>query len=153
MFLYYCVSVKHIMLCNNPCSSPSRFSVSRVVDFRIVNRYCWLWKFLNMANQGRKFSIFRGNHEKIDIRIGISLFHKAYDHQIWQSSTSIGTDSNKTNQTGADDAKSGDKRKTLYFHYQRAYGHQTWQKGKLPWWAFTHKFKWTLIAWSCKIMW
>ena len=24
-----------------------------------------------MANQGRKFSIFRGNHEKIDIRIGI----------------------------------------------------------------------------------
>lgn len=99
MFLHYCVSVKHIMLCNNPCSSPSRFSVSRVVDFRIVNRYCWLWKFLNMANQGRKFSIFRGNHEKIDIRIGISLFHKAYDHQIWQSSTSIRTDSNKTNQT------------------------------------------------------
>ena len=99
MFLHYCVSVKHIMLCNNPCSSPSRFSVSRVVDFRIVNRYCWLWKFLNMANQGRKFSNFRGNHEKIDIRIGISLFHKAYDHQIWQSSTSIRTDSNKTNQT------------------------------------------------------
>lgn len=99
MFLHYSVSVKHIMLCNNPCSSPSRFSVSRVVDFRIVNRYCWLWKFLNMANQGRKFSIFRGNHEKIDIRIGISLFHKAYDHQIWQSSTSIRTDSNKTNQT------------------------------------------------------
>ena len=99
MFLHYCVSVKHIMLCNNPCSSPSRFSVSRVVDFRIVNRYCWLWKFLSMANQGRKFSIFRGNHEKIDIRIGISLFHKAYDHQIWQSSTSIRTDSNKTNQT------------------------------------------------------
>ena len=99
MFLHYCVSVKHIMLCNNPCSSPSRFSVSRVVDFRIVNRYCWLWKFLNMANQGRKFSIFRGNHEKIDIRIGISLFHKAYDHQIWQSSTSIRTGSNKTNQT------------------------------------------------------
>lgn len=99
MFLHYCVSVKHIMLCNNPCSTPSRFSVSRVVDFRIVNRYCWLWKFLNMANQGRKFSIFRGNHEKIDIRIGISLFHKAYDHQIWQSSTSIRTDSNKTNQT------------------------------------------------------
>ena len=99
MFLHYCVSVKHIMLCNNPCSTPSRFSVSRVVDFRIVNRYCWLWKFLNMANQGRKFSIFCGNHEKIDIRIEISLFHKAYDHQIWQSSTSIRTDSNKTNQT------------------------------------------------------
>ena len=31
--------------------------------------------------------------------------------------------------------RSHDKLKPLYLHYQRAYGHQTWQDGNLPWWT------------------
>ena len=94
-----------------------------------------------MVDQGREFSIFSGFHVKIDIRTDIYLFHKTYDYQILQSSTSIRTDSNKTNQTGAGDTKSGDKQKTLYFHYKRPFGHQTWQEDKLSLRAFAHKTK------------
>ena len=31
------------------------------------------------------------------------------------------------------------QKKSLYLHYQSAYGHQTWQDGNLPWRAPTHK--------------
>ena len=57
-----------------------------------------------------------------------------YDHQIWQAGTPTGFDSNETNQAGAGDvitSRSHEKLKT-YFHYQSAYGHQTWQDGNLP---------------------
>ena len=57
-----------------------------------------------------------------------------YDHQIWQAGTLTGFDSNETNQAGAGDvitSRSHEKLKT-YFHYQSAYGHQTWQDGNLP---------------------
>ena len=47
-----------------------------------------------------------------------------YGHQIWQTSTSTGFDSNKVNQAGAGDiitSESRDKLKILlYFHYQSA---------------------------------
>ena len=54
-------------------------------------------------------------------------------------------------------ANSCDKIKPLYFHYQSAYGYQTWQDGKLPWWArvfkvtfpFAHVILWDhLINWN-----
>ena len=67
----FCVYVKHITLGNCPCSS-SRFFVSRIHCFGIVNWYSWL--SLNMAGVGGEFSFFRGNHVRIDIRIFISIF-------------------------------------------------------------------------------
>ena len=71
-------------------------------------------------------------------------FYKTYDHQIWQTGTSIRFDSNQTNLAGAGDIitlKSRDKLKT-YLDYQSAYGHQTWQNGNFPRWAPAHKFTW-----------
>ena len=39
-------------------------------------------------------------------------------------------------------ARSHDKLKSLYHHYQNAYGHQTWHEGNLPWWTATYKVIW-----------
>ena len=53
---------------------------------------------------------------------------KTYDHQTQQARTSRGIDSDETNQAGAGDAiMSGprDKLKTLYLHYQSAFGYPT----------------------------
>ena len=74
-------------------------------------------------------------------------FYKTYDYQISQEGTCTGFDSNGINQAGAGDfitSRSRDKLKTLYLHYQSAYGHQTWQDGNLPWWVPAHKVTWTL---------
>ena len=83
-------------------------------------------------------------------------FYKTYDHQIWQTGASAGLDSNETNQAGAGDAitaRSRDKLKALYLHYQSVYGHQTRQDGNLSWWAPVHKITWPLnhvvkLKWS-----
>ena len=50
-------------------------------------------------------------------------------------------DLNEASQAGVGDvitSRSRDKLKT-YLHYQSVYGHQTWQDGKLPWWASAQK--------------
>ena len=65
--------MKCITLCSCLFSS-SRFSVSRVQYFGIVNRYSWLWKSVNMASKGYEFSFCGGNHAKIDmIKIDMSI--------------------------------------------------------------------------------
>ena len=46
--------------------------------------------------------------------------------------------------------RSRGKLKPLYLHYQRVYGHQTWQDGNLPWHLWIHD---PLTTWSCEIMW
>ena len=73
LWLPFCVFVKYNMLCNCLCSSSSRFSASRVWDCGIVNQYSWLWKSLNMADQGSEFSFFQGIHVRTNIRIDISI--------------------------------------------------------------------------------
>ena len=65
-------------------------------------------------------------------------FYKTCEQQIWQAGTSTELDLNKTNKAGADDfitARSRDKTKTIYHHYQSAYGHKTCQNSSLLWWA------------------
>ena len=39
-------------------------------------------------------------------------------------------------------ARSRDKLKSLYFHYQSAYGCQTWHDSNLPWWDPAYKVTW-----------
>ena len=81
-------------------------------------------------------------------------FYKTYDHQICQAGTSIGFDSNETNQAGAGDvitSRSRDKLKHLL--NQSVYGHQTWQDGNLVDGPLPIKSHDPLVMWSCKIMW
>ena len=80
-------------------------------------------------------------------------FHKTYDHQIWQASTSREVKSNETD--AADDVimsklKTRDKLKT-YLHHQSVYGQKTWQDANLPWWAPDHKVIWLfshMVLWD-----
>ena len=116
-----CVCVKRITL-----GSCLYFSASRVEDFRIVNRYSWFWKSLNMADRGCGFSFCWG-------------FHKIYDHQIRQADTPRAVDSNETNQAGADGvimSRSRDKLKTLYSTTRKPISTKL---GNLPWWTPAHK--------------
>ena len=81
-------------------------------------------------------------------------FYKTYDHQICQAGTSIGFDSNETNQAGAGDvitSRSRDKLKHLL--NQSVYGHQTWQDGNLVDGPLPIKSHDPLVMWSCEIMW
>ena len=39
------------------------------------------------------------------------------------------------------DSNLRERLKPLYLHFQRAYGHQTWQNGNMPWWTPAHKVK------------
>ena len=86
-----------------------------------------------MADRGGEFCFFQDIRVRFDIRIDISI-SKTYDRQIWQAGASAGRDSSETNQAGAGDAitaRSRDKLKALYLHYQSVYGHQTRQDGNL----------------------
>ena len=98
-----------------------------------------------MADRGGEFSFFQGIHIRIDIIIDIPISIRPLTFTFGKQ---------VHNQTGAGDViTSGlrDKLKTFYLHYQRAYGHQTWQMityhdGLLP--IKSHD---PLIMWSCEI--
>ena len=53
-----------------------------------------------MADRGGEFSFFQGIHERTDTKIDISIFHKIYGYQIWQTGTCKGVDLSDTNQAG-----------------------------------------------------
>ena len=90
-------------------------------------------KILQYGGSGSDFSFFQGIHVSFDIRIDISIsikptitkFGSRYIYRIWFISlikqvpvTSLLQDQLK-----------------ICFHYQGAFGHQTWQNGNLPWLA------------------
>ena len=85
-------------------------------------------------------------------------FYKTHDHQISQAGTDREVDSNDTNQVGAGDVITSrlcKKLKSLYLHYQSAYGHHTWQDGNLPWWALAYKVTWPfnhVVLWDHMLM-
>ena len=71
--------MKPLTLCNClwfffPSSSPfRRFSTSCVWDFKIINWYFRIWKFLNMGDRCGEFDFFQFHHVRTDIRIDISV--------------------------------------------------------------------------------
>ena len=82
-----------------------------------------------MADGGGEFRFFQGIHVRIDIRIDISIsirpMTNKYDKQVHlQELTQM---------------RLIMKKKTVYLHYQNAYGHQTWQDSNVSGLAPAHK--------------
>ena len=147
--MLYCVCVKRTTLCNCLYSSFSHscpFSVSRVRDFGIVNRYSWFSKSLNMADRGGEFCLFQGIHLRTDIRIDISI-------SIWPSTHKIGKQVHlgeliqirliKQVLVTFITSRSYAKLKTFYLHYLSAYDQPTWPDGNFFWRALAHKATWS----------
>ena len=87
-----------------------------------------------MPDRAGNFKFCQVIHVRIGVRTDISISKKTYDNEIQQTGTSREGDLNETSQADVGDvitSRSRDKLKT-YIHYQSAYGHQTWQDGKLP---------------------
>ena len=85
-----------------------------------------------MAYRGGELSFFQGIHVRNDIRIDISISVRPmttkFDKQVHLQDLTQMTLIKLVLVT----SKSRDKLKKLYLNYQSAYGHQTWQDGKLP---------------------
>ena len=78
-----------------------------------------------MADRGVEFSFLQGIHIRIDIRVDISSYTRLLTFKFGKQ-VQIQTGAGEVITSG-----SCDKLKIFYLHYQSAYGHQTWQHGKL----------------------
>ena len=82
-----------------------------------------------MADRGTEFSSFLGIHVGMDISISIRPMITKFGKQAYLQDLNQMKFDTSLNQAGAGDAitsRSHDKLKTLYLHYQSAYGYQTW---------------------------
>ena len=132
-----CVCVKHKTLYNCLRSSfSSCFSASRIRDFGTVNGIPGFKNLVIWWIEAVSYAFF------ISIRPMITTFGKQVHLQILTQRRLI---------KDVITLRSCDKLKALYFHYQSAYGHQTWQDVNLPCWAPAIKSFDPLLTWSFKI--